>query len=276
MTLFTIKQKVYKMIEKSEDQDQWSRAFDMFIMVLVFLNMCVIVLESFQELYVKYIGGFNFFEIFTVGVFTVEYLLRIWTAQCRYPTKPPLKAVLRWSITPLALIDMMAIFPFYIGFIILWIPANWRIFRLLRIARLLRFLKLNRYSDAYNVFAVVIRKRKHELLMTAGAAFIVMLISSTFMYYLEHTVQPNAFPNILASFWWAVATLTTVGYGDVVPVTGWGRFLSGVLAFVGIGFVALPTGLISSGFIEIMHKKMQEERGNCPTYCPHCGKKIKE
>ena len=276
MTLFTIKQRVYKMIEKSEDQDRWSRAFDMLIMVLIVLNMCVIMLESFEKLYGEYIGWFNFFEIFTVSVFTVEYLLRIWTAQCRYPTKRPLKAALRWSITPLALIDMMAILPFYIGFIILCVPANWRIFRFLRIARLLRFLKLNRYSDACVVFVGVIRRRKHELLMTAGAAFIVMLISSTFMYYLEHTAQPNAFPNILASFWWAVATLTTVGYGDVVPVTGWGRFLSGVLAFVGIGFVALPAGLISSGFIEIMHKKMHEERESDPTYCPHCGKKIKE
>lgn len=276
-----IKQRIYEIVERSEKEDQVSSAFDYFIILLIVLNMAAIVLESFDGLRVQYASGFRVFEYFTVAVFTIEYAMRIWTADYKYPKKHWLRAKLGCITSPLLIIDLLAILPFYLTLFIevnFRILASWRF--ILRVTRLLRFImifKLNRYSDALKLITKVLRYKKDELFMTVVITFILLLVASTLMFYIEHDVQPDKFPNILASFWWAIATLTTVGYGDVYPITGWGRFLSGLIAVVGIGLVALPTALISSGFMEEMNKTLSNEKEEqCPTYCPHCGKKIKQ
>jgi voltage-gated potassium channel len=175
----------------------------------------------------------------------------------------------------MALIDLFAILPFYIP---MFIPFDLRFLRILRVARMLRLFKLNRYSKALLIIGKVVKKKKAELIVTVFITFLLLLMASTMMFYLEHDVQPTAFPNIIASFWWAIATLTTVGYGDIYPVTGWGRLLSGVIALIGIGLVALPTGIISSGFMnEISSRKQKDENEDTPiTYCPYCGKRIRD
>jgi voltage-gated potassium channel len=134
---------------------------------------------------------------------------------------------------------------------------------------LLRILKLNRYNNSLNIIGRVLRNEKEKLFMTVFIIVIMLLLSSSFMYYIENTVQPEKFPNIISALWWAVATLTTVGYGDVYPVTNLGKLLSGIIAVLGIGLVALPSGIISSGLINEVSRKDKEK-----IICPHCGKEI--
>ena len=173
---------------------------------------------------------------------------------------------------------MLSILPFYLP---LFVPIDMQIVRVLRLARLLRLLKLARYTSSVATTIAVIRQRSHELMVAVFLTSLLLIVASTLMYYLESKVQPEAFPNIVASLWWAVATLTTIGYGDVFPVTSMGRLLSGIIAVLGIGLVALPTAIISSGFIEGVSKKNETEKREEQasriedySFCPHCGKSL--
>ena len=145
-----------------------------------------------------------------------------------------------------------------------------RFLRTLRLTRFLRILKISRYNDSLNMIWIVIKEKKSELAVTGFVAFLILLIASFMMYSIEGDIQPDAFPNVLAAFWWGIATLTTVRYGDVYPVTALGKLISGVIAILGIGIVALPTGLISAGFMS----KLENKRNKTHRTCPFCGKEI--
>ena len=186
-----------------------------------------------------------------------EYLARLLTASHRYPARHAFAASITFAVTPMALIDLAAILPFYLPF---FIAADLRFLRILRLTRVLRVLKINRYSRALSIIGTVLRRKASELLVTVFVTLLLLLLSSSIMYYLESDAQPGAFPNIIASLWWAVATLTTVGYGDVFPVTGWGRVVAGVIALLGIGLVALPTGIVSAGFLEEIQNRSRDRK----------------
>ena len=254
-----IKNRVFEIIGKAEDGDRISKIVDWSIMALIALSILSIILESFQSLYLKYYSSFRLFEIITVMVFTVEYLLRIWTADLLYPeSKHP---YLKYIFSFMAIIDLVAILPFYLPFI----SGDFRflrMMRLFRILRLLRVLKLGRYFDALQAIVKVIKDSIPQLIMAFVICFFVMLFSSIIMYTVENPVQPEAFPNVLASLWWAMCTLTTVGYGDVYPITTIGKVLTSVISLVGIGIIAIPTGIIAAGFDKCIiqnHKSDLEE-----------------
>jgi voltage-gated potassium channel len=164
------------------------------------------------------------------------------------------------------LVDLLAIIPFYLPFLI---KTDLRFLRILRLTRFFRILKINRYNNALNLIWSVIKEKKAELAMTGFVTLLILIIASFLMYYIEGSAQPDKFPNIIACFWWAIATLTTVGYGDVYPITGFGKFVSGFIAVLGIGLFALPAGIVSSGFMERIGKKKEDMKR-----CPHCGKEI--
>lgn len=168
------------------------------------------------------------------------------------------------------MIDLFAILPFYLPMLI---KMDLRFLRALRLTRFLRILKVNRYNDSLNLIWTVIKEKKSELVVTGFVTFLILLLASFTMYYIEGEKQPDQFPNILATFWWAIATLTTVGYGDVYPITGLGKLISGLIAILGIGLVALPTGLISAGFMSKIENRKQNDSDD--EKCPHCGKNIK-
>lgn len=256
-----MKERIFKIVEKAEDGDITSKIFDNVILILIVMTVISIILESFESLSIVYSKQFYVFEVFSVIVFTVEYLLRLWTSDLKYSEKSKLKARILYILSFMALVDLFAILPFYLPMII---PFDLRFLRIMRLTRIFRIFKLNRYSSALNLIAKVLREKKEELLATITMMILIILFSSTLIYYAEHEVQPDKFPNIVASFWWAVATLTTVGYGDIYPITGLGKILSSIIAVTGIGLVALPTGIISSGF-------MEEISVNRTTKCPHCG-----
>ncbi len=256
-----MKKRIFKIIEKAEDGDVSSKIFDNAILVLIVMTVISIILESFDSLSNSYSNVFFVFEVFTVTIFTIEYLLRVWTADLKYEGKSKAISRVLYIFSFMALVDLFAILPFYLPMII---PFDLRFLRILRLTRIFRIFKLNRYSKALNLIAKVIRDKKEELLATISIMILIVLISSTLIYYAEHEIQPAGFPNIVASFWWAIATLTTVGYGDIYPVTGVGKVLSSIIAITGIGLVALPTGILSSGFMEEISRKRTIK-------CPKCG-----
>ncbi len=264
------KKRVFEIVSKAEDGDRASKLFDGFIMALIALSIVSIVLESFETLASKYGTLFSAFEAVSVFSFGVEYILRIWTANYLYPdSKHP---HFRYIVSFMAIIDLMAILPFFLPFI----SADMRflrMFRLFRLARLLRVLKLGRYLEALQTIKEVVAKSASQLIMSIVICFFVMLFSSIIMYTVENPVQPEQFPDIIASFWWAICTLTTVGYGDVFPVTPLGKFFAAVISLVGIGIIAIPTGIISAGFISMIGKHDEEQKEPI-NYCPHCGHKL--
>ncbi len=262
-----LKARVFDILEKRNGD---RRFLNIFIMGLILLNVAAVVLETVDWVYAAYFPLFQAFEIFSVAVFTIEYLLRIWscTEDPRY--EDPLWGRLRFLIMPLALVDLLAILPFYLPF-----AFDLRFLRAMRLFRLFRILKLARYSDSMQTFADVLRLKKEELLLMFFAIMILLVISSSLMYEAEHDAQPEAFASIPAAMWWGIVTLTTVGYGDIYPVTDWGRFIGSVVVILGIGLFALPTGVLASGFAEVLAKSKEEQKRR-KMRCPHCGRYIGE
>lgn len=240
--------------------------FQKFIYTLIILNVLSLILASYKEIYSNYELFFENFELFSVLIFSVEYVLRFWTADLLFEKGNSFSKRLKFSLSAFGLIDLFAILPFYLPLIF---PFDLRVLRILRLFRLLRIFKLGRLSKSLQTITSVLKESKSELSITLFVAFILMILSSTLMFYVENEAQPDKFENIGESLWWSVATLTTVGYGDIYPITGLGKILSSVIALIGIGFVALPTGIISSAFIGKMQNEKEKE---CK--CPNCGTKF--
>ena len=264
-----LKQKIALLFDDEKNNIKGDKIVEIFIAALIVINTVAIVLESYESIYNNYKNFFYFLELFSVIVFSIEYLIRIWIADIIYPTLSPFKARVKYITSFMGLIDLVSILPFYLPF---FIKIDLRILRTLRLFRLLRLLKLKRYFSSLNVIKNVITKTKNEILVTIFLVFILLVLASTLMYNIEKTAQPDAFQDIGQAMWWAIATLTTVGYGDIYPVTGLGKILSAFIALLGIGIVALPTGIISSAYIEEIRSLKKKKQKKCE--CPHCGKEI--
>lgn len=263
-----MKTKIFQLVEKGSHGKRMNKFFDYFIMALILLSVIVIILESIPEINTEHIKILQAFNTFSIIIFTVEYILRLYVSNLTHPSDSRIKSIFKFVFSPYGLIDLLAIIPFYLPMLIV---MDLRFLRILRLIRFLRVLKVNRYNNSLNIIGAVIKEKKSELAVTGFVTFLVLLLASFLMYYVEGGKQPEKFSSILDSFWWAVATLTTVGYGDVYPITGFGKVVSGLIALLGIGLVALPTGLISAGFISKIEsqKKVSNE-----TSCPHCGEII--
>lgn len=240
-------------------------------------------------------------EFVSIIVFTIEYALRIWTANLLYPELNPIRARIRYITSPMAIIDLISILPFLVPVLHTYNLIGVRVFRLVR---LLRIFKLNRYSDALAAIGEVFRKKAQQMVASVFFVFMILILASLLIYYAEHDAQPGQFENAFSGLWWAVATLTTVGYGDIYPITPLGRILGAIIALLGIGVVAVPTSILSAGFMEMLNKETSEQNeaekaltenasaettsktaDSCshtsadeafepPQYCPHCGKKL--
>jgi len=262
-----IKKRAYEILEIGSPEDLSSRVFDTFIISLILLNIIAIILETIESLSFRFFHFFKIFEIFSVVIFTIEYVLRIWSCVTDSKYKHPISGRTKFIITPLALIDLIAILPFYLPMLI---SIDLRFIRALRLIRLFRLFKLARYSVAIKLFGKVIKNKKEELYITAFIIFILLIISSSLLYSVECEAQPDVFSSIPAAMWWGVATLTTVGYGDIYPITPLGKFLGAIISLLGIGLFALPAGLLSAGFIEEIRKSKKLIK-----ICPHCGGNIR-
>jgi voltage-gated potassium channel len=242
-----IRLRAFQVVEAAETEDRVSRWFDTVIVTLVMLNVLAVVVETLPGIKARYAPYFWAFEVFSVVVFTVEYVLRLWSCTASGKYRHPLGGRLRFALTPLALVDLVAILPFYLPMVM---TVDLRFLRALRMFRIFRLFKVARYTESLRALRAVFRNKKEQLLLTLFGMFILLLIASSLMYFAEHVAQPAAFGSIPHAMWWAVSTLTTVGYGDVYPVTPWGKVLASVISCLGIGMFALPAGILSSGLTE--------------------------
>lgn len=234
--------------------------------LLIVANVIAVILQSDAAFDARYSDLFWAFEVFSVAIFTVEYLLRIWSITADPAYADPVRGRLRYMATPLAIIDLLSVLPFYLPFLI---PVDLRTLRMLRLFRLLRLFKVGHYSESFEIFARVLEKKKADLVITFVVILMLLVISSGLMYSVENEAQPEEFPSIIAAMWWTFATITTIGYGDVVPVTAVGRVLAAITAVIGIALFGLPAGIFAAGFIEEL--QAQPRPG---LVCPHCGEPL--
>jgi voltage-gated potassium channel len=228
-----------------------------FIVALIIANGIAVILESNEDLYAAYAPWFAAFEVFSVLVFTLEYLGRLWIA----PDRPeashldPIAARLRYALKPIALVDLLAIAPFYLS---LLIPLD---LRYLRLFRLLRLLKLAHYFDGLAVFAAVLRRESSAIAGALLIMLVIIIVSACLMFTVENAAQPGRFDSVAQAIWWAVVTLTTVGYGDITPVTYGGKLLGIVIMLLGVGTMALPAGILAARFSEELQSRRELLRG---------------
>jgi voltage-gated potassium channel len=264
----TFRRRLYLTLDPTEKGGLAERIFEVLLIIIIVLNILVIVLDSIKEISVQYNQFFNDFEIFSLVFFTVEYIARVYSIVEKPMYKHPIRGRLRYIKTPLAIVDLLAFIPFYLAFL----PIDLRYLRIFRLMALFRMFKMARYLHALNIFKRVLVQRKEQLVLSFLFILFILVIISFIMYYVENAAQPDKFTSIPATMWWGIATLTTVGYGDMVPITNLGKFLGGIFAIAGVGLLALPAGILSSGFFEMLH--VEKDPKEKAAKCPHCGKEI--
>jgi len=259
----TLRRRIYLTLEPTEKGGILERIFELLLIAIIVLNIIAIVCESIKDFHQQYAHFFHKFELFSVIFFTLEYLCRVYSIVENKRYGHPITGRLKFMGTPMAVIDLMAFVPFYLTFL----PLDLRFLRIFRLMGLFRMFKVARYMHALSMFKKVLYDRREQLVLSIIFILFILVIISTTMYYVEREAQPDKFTSIPATMWWGITTLTTVGYGDMVPITGLGRFLGGIFAITGVGLLALPAGILSSGFFEMMHRPRSRK-------CPHCGEQI--
>lgn len=278
-----IRERIFHIIQIGDKSDLTSRIFDIFIVVVILVNLFTTLFATFDES-APYTSIINQIEFISVMIFTVEFVLRLWTADFLYPDKNRFAAMIAFFISFYGLIDFLTFAPYYlpIGF-----PAGVVALRVFRVIRIFKLFRINPNYDAFNVIVDVINEKKNQILSSFCMILILMIASSLCMYSLEHEAQPECFQNAFSGIWWSVSTLLTVGYGDIYPITVLGKVMAIVISFLGVGMVAIPTGIISAGFVEQYTKQKNsyvEEEENLlklvtatvPDSHPWNGKMIKE
>lgn len=241
-----IKRRIFEIIQIGRDQDGISIAFDFFIAVVIVLNLFVTLIETF-DFTDPYMDTLQAIDRLTMMIFGVEYILRVWTAEFLYPKKSTFRAKLAYMRSFYGVIDMLTFLPYFLP---IFFPSGIVAFRMFRVARIFRLFRINTYYDAFNVITDVLVEKRDQMFSSVCIILILMVASSLCMYSLEHDVQPDRFQNAFSGIWWAMSTLLTVGYGDIYPITSAGRIVGIFIAFLGVGTVAIPTGIISAGFVE--------------------------
>lgn len=264
-----LRSRVYNLLHPVYSNDPAARVIEIGMIFLIFINIVAIVLESVAEIDAAYNNFFFVLESFSVIVFTIEYILRTWSIVEDPKYGRPVMGRLRYMSSSMAIIDLLAILPFYLAYL----PVDLRFLRIIRLFRLFRLLKIARYLKALNLIQDVLRERKEQIYLSVMFIFFLLIITSTLMFYVENEAQPEVFSSIPASMWWGIETLTTVGYGDMLPITVYGRILGGMISVLGIGLFALPAGILSSGLTEHLQKNGKRARTR---KCPHCGELLEQ
>ena len=262
-----VRKRAREILAHAKAADTASSIFDAFIVALILLNVVAMVVESVERIRSLMPMWFAAFEYFSVVVFSVEYVVRTWSCVEDPAYAKPLLGRLRFAFTPLALVDLAAVLPFYLPFLGMDLRVL-RMFRLLRVMRIMRIAKLARYSDSFQMLLRVVKSRRDQLLSAVFILLIFLVVAASITYYAEHDAQPKTFSSIPAAMWWAAVTLTTVGYGDACPVTPVGKLMASITAMLGIGMFALPTAILGAGFLEDLADRKKTQQ------CPHCGKEI--
>lgn len=243
---------VYNNLHNDDYETLFSRCINYFLIVLISGNVVAVLLESVNEIYNAYHVYFKIFESLSIVIFTAEYVLRFWSVVEKNPLESNSKQRWRYITSGAAIIDLLAILPAYIN---LFVHID---LRFLRVLRLLRLLKLTRYFVSLQILLRVIEREKGSFQAVIFILLIMIVMAAAGIYVVESRAQPNVFSSIPASMWWAVDTLTTVGYGDVTPITPLGRFLGALITILGVGLAALPAGILATGLANELEQRKQE------------------
>lgn len=247
----SLRNKVFKIVSFAEPGDNASHIFDLFILSLILLNVFAVLVASVDSISGQYDQQLDLLKQISIALFTVEYLLRLWSSP-EHPSnlyRSPVKGRLLFMLIPLMLVDLLAIVPFYLGWTLLVD------YRMLRLFRLLSILNITRNSPAIQMLAIVLRRESKTLVSIFLIIAVILLLISSIIYAIEHETQPDIFSSIPHAMWWSMATLTTVGYGDVVPHTMMGKTFGAFVMFIGIAMYAVPTGILVAAFYQEVKRK---------------------
>ncbi len=242
-----LKSKVFLILEGNA-----SNPINVFLVLLIIFNVISVILSTVPDLRTRFGSFFSSFELFSVIVFSLEYILRIWSCTSNEQYSRPIVGRIKYAVRPLVLVDLLAILPFYLPFVT---RLDLRFLRILRIFRVLRVLKLERYFVALSKVARVMKRKASEIISTFIVMFILIVLAASLMYYIE----PQTYDSIPHAMWWGIVTLTTVGYGDIYPQTPLGQLIGSILALLGIGLFGLPAGILAAGFIEEIQSKRDKQ-----------------
>ena len=241
------------------------------LLALIAFNVLVGTFETVPELSETYSGFFHWVEVVSVAIFTVEYVLRFWASpeDPKYPGS--IRGRLRFACSAMAIIDLLAILPFYLASV--FTGVDLRFIRILRLFRLLRLFRASNLTGSFDDLAHVVRSKRKELGISTAMLVLIVVISANLMYLAEHTEPGTTFTSVPAALWWGMMTITTIGYGDMYPTTPLGQMIASGVGFFGICVFALPVGILGAGFTDYMEEKRKAElaraRGEGER-CPHC------
>ena len=241
------RKRVSEIIEVGYDQDWLSRLYDLINALAIVANLAASILYTFEAVRLPFGWLVLTLEQVTVAFFAVDYCLRLWTAPALYRKLSEPRAALKYALSFSGVVDLLSFLPYYLPF---FFPAGAVAFRMFRVVRIFRLFRINAYYDSLNVITQVITSKGQQLLSSVFIILVLMLASSLCMYSLEHEAQPQVFTNAFSGIWWSVSTLLTVGYGDIYPITTMGKLFGIIISFLGVGMVAIPTGIISAGFVD--------------------------
>ena len=247
-----IRKLTYEILEIGNKQHLLGRVIDIFLIALISLNVLFVILETLPSVSAENHLWFHRFEVFSVLVFTLEYIARVWSAvEDEEPNHhQPFWGRIRYMLTPMALIDLIVILPFYLSMVITGVDL-----RFMRVLRLLRVFKLTRYSSSMSLLLQVLHRESRSISAALFVLFMLIIVASSLIYFAEHKAQPDVFSSIPAAMWWSIVTMTTVGYGDVIPITAMGKIMASIISIMSLGIVALPAGLLASGFSEALRQR---------------------
>lgn len=259
------KKKVYTLLHPEIGHTKADRIINVFIIVLIILNVVAVMLETVPSIYEPHKNFFRYFDAVSVYIFTAEYVLRVWSSNHDPKYSHSIHGRMRYIFSFGALIDLLAILPFFLH---AFIGFDLRVLRILRLLRLLRLFRLTSYMTSTRMIVNVFKSTRNELAISLILTLFLIVISSCLIYFCEHLVQPQKFSSIPGTMWWSVVTLTTVGYGDMYPVTVFGKLLTSVILLAGVALFALPAGIITAGFLD----ETRRLRNHGKIFkCPHCG-----
>lgn len=246
-TIHPRRRRIFEIIEIGPQEDRISRTYDLTNLLSIVVNLLVSILYTFDDIRLQYGTLLLTIESVTVAFFAVDYCLRLWTARCRSPKSSEIKAIWEYATSFHGIVDILSFLPYYLP---IFFPSGATAFRLFRVMRFFRLFRINTYYDSLSVISEVIGSKRQQLISSVFIILILMLSSSLCMYSLEHEAQPTVFTNAFSGIWWAASTLLTVGYGDIYPITDAGKIFGIGITFLGVGMVAIPTGIISAGFVD--------------------------
>jgi voltage-gated potassium channel len=263
----SIKMKVHTLLHPESGNTKWDKILNGFIIILIILNVTAVMLETVHAIHDPHVQFFRAFDRLSVIIFTIEYILRVWSCNHDPRYAHSLRGRLKYMVSGGALIDLVAILPFYIHIIV---GLDLRAIRILRLLRFLRLFRLTAYMRSARMVRNVFVSRAHDLKLSLVMILFLIIIAACLLYFAEHETQPLIFSSIPATIWWAIITVTSVGYGDMVPVTLTGKILTSIISLTGLAVFALPAGIITAGFLEEIKKSKRHMR----SFCPHCGKAL--